>query len=409
MPPPSLPGSVLVVLSAACSFDPAGGPDPTGDGGQPARVDAASTGDGGGALADAAPPCPNSPLPFTPTSFDPCALPAPLGSFTVDDRLELDTDAGTARYDGVLIDLATVELTQPLGPPIQAWVVVDLTVGVAGEIVVRGPQPGLIVALGTLVVAGRVDASARALQPGPGGQDCPGTAGSGRGLGGGGGAFGDAPIGAISGQVAGRGGGTAQSDGGPAGVPATAQEPTPLRGGCGGGLAVGGGGPGGRAGGAGGGLQLVAGDQLVVSGEIVSNGGGGEGGVGRGASTLGGGGGGGGAGGLLVLEAPAITISGRVRASGGGGGEGGDSNQGDPGVTARSNELAPGGTGGGGGDGGAGSVGASAGTDGGPSADGDGGGGGGGGAGMTWFIAPPGRLTLSGADVPSPRTRPLRL
>lgn len=124
------------------------------------------------------------------------------------------------------------------------------------------------------------------------------------------------------------GGGSFGSAGG-SGAPTSTSGPVyggvelmPLEGGSGGGDGGGvRGGVGGRGAGA---LQLTAGVSITVgaTGAVSACG---EGGGGGGGSTLSsgtGGGGGGGSGGALLLEAPTITIDGRVAANGGGGGQG---------------------------------------------------------------------------------------
>ncbi len=71
-------------------------------------------------------------------------------------------------------------------------------------------------------------------------------------------------------------------------------------------------------GGGGGALQLTAGGSITVSGTIDVSGGGGAGGASGGCRD----GGGGGSGGSVLLEAPLVSVNGRLGANGGGGGGG---------------------------------------------------------------------------------------
>jgi hypothetical protein len=118
--------------------------------------------------------------------------------------------------------------------------------------------------------------------------------------------------GAVGGSFATQGGG---ATGNPTTVAATFGDPTliPLYGGMRGqsGWLPGGGG--------GGALQIVAGNRIEVVGSIFAGGGGGE--PGSSVRALAGGTGGG-SGGAILLEAPTITMTGRLDANGGGGGGG---------------------------------------------------------------------------------------
>ncbi|HEY4180550.1 MAG TPA: hypothetical protein VGM90_27085 [Kofleriaceae bacterium] len=160
-----------------------------------------------------------------------------------------------------------------------------------------------------------------------------------------------------------------------------------LRGGCKGidgakvPMSTGVGGPGGNSGGA---VLLIGTASVTVGGLIDASGSGGQGGsLGANNATDGfnrAGGGGGGTGGMIVIDAPTLTVGGRLWAEGGGGGEGGGTQLGANGTSGTPGGMAPGGTGHDGGDGGAGSQAGGTGfigMDGGSLAPGGGGGGGG--------------------------------
>jgi hypothetical protein len=169
----------------------------------------------------------------------------------------------------------------------------------------------------------------------------------------------------------------------------TQPAPTLLRGGCPGGKGgdsqiinnVGNGGAGGNGGGA---VYLIAGTSITVTGDVFASGAGGDATPNNAGAEQGGGGGG--TGGMIGLDAPTVTVNGRVVANGGAGGGGGGLNTGgkpggDGTTTSWNTRAAPGGAGTGGG----GVVSGAPGTainltdqiDG-PDADGGGGGGGGG-------------------------------
>ncbi|MCE9576288.1 MAG: hypothetical protein K8W52_24275 [Deltaproteobacteria bacterium] len=192
-------------------------------------------------------------------------------------------------------------------------------------------------------------------------------------------------------------GGVASVAGGLGGKYATCAKETlvPLGGGAGGGM----GGNGGAGGGGGGAIQITSYVSITVatdptaaaSAQLDASGRGGQG-----SATSGGAGGG--AGGAILLEAPAISISGNVTANGGGGGSGRVSaNTGTKGSSTSATPAAGGAgdaIGGTGGNGGAGVIAPTAG-----SGLVDGGGGGGGAYGRIRFNVPAGTLTTSNAVV----------
>ena len=284
----------------------------------------------------------------------------------------------------------------------------DLTLASAGSITAHGSRPLVLVAMGTMTIAGTVDVSSHqgvlgaganypACVPVAAAQQAPGSSTSGGGTGG---SFGS------------RGGAGGAPGNGGATIAAAPVDPTTLtlvRGGCPGGF----GGfdntvmraAGGDSGGA---VYLMAGTSIRITGGVFANGRGGNGGTPTVSSAYPGGGGGG-SGGLIMLDAPAYTITGVLMANGGGGGAGGSDNMaagsagadpvaGMP-VSAASGGVATGD--GNGGDGGAGSTLQSP-QQGGFGTDGTGfGGGGGGGGGGKGVIRIFGSFAGGGTIVPA--------
>jgi hypothetical protein len=164
-------------------------------------------------------------------------------------------------------------------------------------------------------------------------------------------------------------------------------KPAILRGGCRGG--DGGTADGqhrGRGGDGGGAVYLIAVTSISITGDVFASGAGGS--TDAAANGAEEGGGGGGTGGMIGLDAPALTISGRVAANGGGGGGGGGTVGGTPGgdgsTTNWDTQATNGGGGGGGGDGARGTTFNATNNINGASSDG-GAGGGGGGIGVVWI------------------------
>lgn len=239
--------------------------------------------------------------------------------------------------------------------------VIDATGGCAPTIAGPGGHPG---------------SSPGAAQAGTGVHDnCSGGAGGGRGATGGNG---------------GNSTGTTTTTGAPEiGDPQISM----LVGGGGGGK---GGGPGGDGGGGGGALQLTSNVHIAI------NAGGGINAGGCGGELSGSGGGGGGAGGAILLEAPSITLDGKLAVNGGGGGGGdGGSARGQngqlSGARAAGGTVSGGNSGGAGGRGGA--QGALTGENGRPANNG---GGGGGAIGRIRFHTRSGNVTANSGSLVSP-------
>jgi hypothetical protein len=239
-----------------------------------------------------------------------CLTTAPMGSLTISTTVTIDTDSdqrcaavvGTIRASSCVLAFETID--------------------VAGTGVVKaiGTRPLVLLASGSLSVAGTIDLASHRVGGGSGGAagTNPGACDGGivptMGGGGAGGSFS---------ATGGSGGHNATNIGGTPGavVPATV-----LRGGCDG--QVGAGQTAGAGGHGGGAVALIAGGSVVVSGKVLTSG------AGAGGAAAGGsGGGGGGSGGMLVLDAPSISVAGVFLAVGGGGGEGsGVSASGNPGA-----------------------------------------------------------------------------
>ncbi len=303
---------------------------------------------------------------------------------------ELSVACGTLPDHGCVV--ATVE--QSDGSNVEVYVARSWKIEPSGLLAVKETEPVIMVALETIRILGRLDASAigqrttaggfSPTRPGPG---VGGAAVSGDrvsyGIGAGGGAF----------CGAGGAGGLANTTNGFGGAPYGSATLVPLVGGSAGGAGE-------MAAGAGGGaLELIAGTSIVVGpiGAVSVGGGGGSGG-----DTIHGSAGGG-SGGALLLEAPVVTIDGTLAANGGGGGGGVG---GAAGVDAEVSSIAaPGGLAGTSGAGGSGSAGRT--TAGGAGAAGDpfGGknapGGGGGGSGWIHINTERGEATLRGMLSPA--------
>lgn len=290
-------------------------------------------------------------------------------------------------------------------------------VTVGGGFVAIGTRPLVILGSIDVTITGTVDVSSTfsPSRTGAGANASGCTSGNGASDGGGGGGGAGGSFGTKGGD-----GGTGDLNNNlpPAGTAAggtasAIQTPAHLRGGCPGGK--GGDGddpgtnpglsPGGAAGDSGGAVRVIAATMITVNGGIFASGAGGgttTGNTSSCATNNGGyeqGGGGGGAGGMIWLDAPAVTVTGKLAANGGGGGGGGGcygGTHGFDGTTTSWNMAASGGTGDTADGGGNGAAGA-------PSVAGNGaganagGGGGGGGLGVVWIDG-----TLTGGTQVSP-------
>ncbi len=264
----------------------------------------AQLGSDGPPIADAAPGC------FGIGLVTVCPPTLPVTDLVTMDQLAIDTD-NSARCS-MIVQSGTVASCVVIAR--------DITVPVNKKLTGVGSRPLVILATGTLTIAGLVDvaskgngmigAAARASCPGAltGAAAQPPTGG---GAGGAGGSLG---------MLGGAGGKGALGSMG--GTPQDVADPVMLAGGCPGGAGgVGGSSGGGGKGGAGGGtVYLIAGTRIAISGVVNASGTGG--GAGTSGLGSGGGGGGGGAGGFIGLDAPQIDITGQVFANGGGGGGG---------------------------------------------------------------------------------------
>ncbi len=335
----------------------------------------------------------------------------------VDARLQWGTDveitldaAPTAAIDDLsgAFDTGTAPACDP---NIAAYCVVagtDVTLPAGKTLVVTGPRPLIVIALGTLTVAGTLDAGSTSVPlksaPAAGATTCSpfAAAPSSRG-GGAGGSFagaGGAGAGAIN--------PTTGNGGSPAAIVTSIEFRAGCRGQDGGNPTANRYGLGGLGGGA---IYLLAGTAIEITGTVNASGAAGTGGecIDGGTScadSLGAanGAGGGGSGGMIVLEASAVRVTGLVFADGGGGGEGSSRTfDGTDGKESTGTEAALGGSDlatTNGGDGGNGAHGATAaGATAMPGDDPRGGGGGGGGIGV---IRVHGASSITGGGTVSP-------
>ena len=252
---------------------------------------------------------------FAHTNFDGCALAASPTALDITASTTLDPSTPAPNR---------TTITQSDGTILVVYHLTELSVASSStlDLIDASNVAGLIFAVeGDVTLAGRVITATGANDPthcatskgADGVISTLNSAGGGGGGGGGAAAFGgDGTDGASTGFGA---------HGTRGALVASATSLAPLRGGCAGGRGAkifngqGTGTVGGRGGGA---IEIAARGTVMISGEIDAAGRGG------GTSTHAGeGGGGGGAGGGILLEAPAITIPGRVCADGGSGAQGG--------------------------------------------------------------------------------------
>jgi hypothetical protein len=252
-------------------------------------------------------------LGFKPSNFDPGALAAADGAAPPDYSCGGGCDESTLPTPAVI----SLPGSCPTGPTCFAslYVVHDFTITTSGTLSLRQQAghslyPVIIAALGAVDIQGTLwlgawDASGAI--GGAGGNPAYGGTDLGPGAGGAGGSVlfpNSGPGGGSFCGTGGLGGGTSPLASG--GTPYGTANLIPLLGGSGGGY--GNGMPGGYTGGSGGGIQITS----AVSITVRSNG-----------NVFAGGGSyysGGGSGGAILLEAPLITIQGRVTANGGSGG-----------------------------------------------------------------------------------------
>lgn len=208
---------------------------------------------------------------------------------------------------------------------VAVWVANTWVVPAAESWSLTGPRPVTLYAAGSITINGTIDVGADLSGiAGPGGTGRNGstTAGSCRGRAG-------RNLDATHGEGGGGGGGASPNtpQAGANGAPSNTQTSTftgigggcttqpstiPLTGGNGGG--DGGNSINNFGGGGGGAISLVAMKTIIITGDVGAPGGGG------GSAAAGNGGGGGGGGGVVFVEAPEVSIAGRLTANGGGGG-----------------------------------------------------------------------------------------
>jgi hypothetical protein len=255
-------------------------------------------------------------------------------------------------------DNCTTIWPQTAGPAL--CVIAGMTVTVSGSFAATGARPLVLIGVDAVTVSATLDVSSKiagGVRRGAGANDSAcavGTNGkndSGGGGGGAGGSFG------TSGGAGGTGdlnnnhppAGTATG-----GAPGAAQPaPAVLRGGCKGSFGGDGGDTpatqtGGVGGDGGGAVYLIAGNTITITGAggVFASGAGGA--VAAGTAGLEQGAGGGGSGGMIVLDAPALQVQGRIAANGGAGAGGGADIGGMPGgdgTTTMWDKRAPGGNG----------------------------------------------------------------
>jgi len=319
---------------------------------------------------DAAPPVPDAAVPdaAVPDANVPDAGPGPI----VEDVVHLPVGAEFSDHGNLVLGTGIINTTNltiggaappadvtfdtvaqdPSGPELAVLHVETLTISGGATVTVRGARPLVIVASGTIVIAGTLDSGAERDIPGAGGSG----AGAGMGAGSDGehrGSFSDSGGGGAGYGTAGAAGGLAtcgaactDAPGGVAG-PLYGMAALPeLRGGSGGGAAVDC--VSDAAGAGGGAVQLYSGVSITIDGGINAGGGGGGRGLACGGNW--GAAAGGGSGGAIFLQAPSITNNGLlISHGGGGGGSAGDSNAGSPGDDGTLTTSTPqGGAGGGG-------------------------------------------------------------
>jgi len=278
------------------------------------------------------------------------------------------------------IDTATAACAAYTGGEPDLCVIAATTISIGGGLIGQGDRP-LVLVGATATVTGTINVSSNLYWGGSGHQPTECESGVPAMANGGGGA--GASFGGRGGDGGGGNGSTTNGGTSPMSVTATR-----LRGGCQGRQGHGGDFLAGRGGGA---VAILA-SSITVGGTIDGSGSHGYGGTAG--SSQGKGGSGGGSGGMIVLDAPAITITGQIFANGGGGGEGGEDtvagSHGHQPNDAAARALGGGGATVNGGDGGAGSAG--------PELTGErgddgiskgGGGGGGGGAGVIRVTSSP--------------------
>lgn len=369
--------ALVVGVAAGCQYS---GRQVEGDPDGPGGGDDDGPGAPPDARIDAMPGDPCNDWGFTPSEFDPCAIPAPTGGqLSINaNTWTLDGNSGELVMGGTHIPLAHTTLNN-----ITIFSVDHLEVLAPGILRVVGDDPVVIASWTDATISGTIDVSSDYNDHGAGANSpsCPGSGNgprtggnqsNGDGGSGGGGFNGDGGNGSDGNGGSGTGDGGNGGDG--RGLPAR------IEGGCAGAPAQSG--TSGYAGAGGGAIAIIAKGTLVVTGVITAGGDGGGGATGGGQEA----GGGGGSGGMIKLEAQSLTVmtTATLAANGGQGGGGNNNNDASPGVdglasaTAADSDNKEGGGGRGGIGGALADVGGHSAT---PDPSNDGGGGGGGAAG----------------------------
>lgn len=326
---------------------------------------------------DANPDCQAWPVP--PTQIDVCKAPAGDGLTLTPGQWFFDTNSGalTDPNSDASFPQSTL-VTDSRGIELRIVSLEHFTVDAGATLRAEGKRPLVLVSWTLATIAGVIDVSSNAGDPGAGstaGGCVSASDGADEASGAGGGAGG-----ALGGAGGDGGDGNNVATTAAGGTGADAVSPMFVLGGCPG--AAGGNNTGGAGGNGGGAIAVIARDAIEVTGTIHA------GGAGGGAAQGGkGGGGGGGSGGGIDLQAPSIVLGADaiVAANGGAGGGGSDNNDASQGQAGQLSDLAAlGGAGEGkgkpGGNGGAGT------PSGGPGVASErGGGGGGGGAGFIFL------------------------
>ena len=110
-------------------------------------------------------------MPFDPSNFDRCVLPAAASAWNVGTGATwmVDTDTNTITRSGGVTSLATsVLVDQAGGPQLRIFVASGVNVAPGGTIVFTGARPAVLVSYSDITVGGIVSASAEGSRSGAG-------------------------------------------------------------------------------------------------------------------------------------------------------------------------------------------------------------------------------------------------